>query len=166
MSLEAEAARSGLDRNALSSLDAGDNVGSAMRVGAQLDPRPLSIAGRSLGLLRASGSLRSRDDRFTTMDRLDNVFENDRWNQAAGGGGETRGEAALQYDPLAALSLRGEVGRRALEGGSRSMRQALGADLRGAFIGALRWEGSRNSLGAASGTRSGSISTSRGSTGS
>ena len=154
VSLEAEAARSGLDRNALSSLDDGDNGGSAMRVGAQLDPRALSVAGHSLGLLRASGSFRSRDDRFTTMDRLDNVFENDRWNQAAGSGGEIRGEGALQYDPVTALSLRGEMGRRDLEGGSRSMRRAVGAELRGAFAGALRWEGSRNTLGTGAGSRS------------
>src|SRR6267378_4370396 len=132
--LEGEAARSGLDRNALSSLDDGDNSGSAVRFGAQLDPRPLSVLGRGLGLLRASGSFRSRDSRFTTMDRLDNVFENDRWNQAARDGGETRGEVALQYDPVQALSLRGEAGRRNLTGGSRSDRRALAADWRGPLV--------------------------------
>jgi hypothetical protein len=153
VSLEAEAARSGFDRNALSSLDDGDNGGNAVRVGAQLDPRPLSVAGRGLGLLRASGSFRSRDDRFTTMDRLDNVFENDRWNQAARDGGETRGELALQYDPVTALSFRGEVGKRDLTGGSRSRRRAVAADWRGPLVGALRWEGSRNTLGEASGAR-------------
>src|SRR5439155_594832 len=84
--LEAEGARSGLDRNALSSLDDGDNAGNAVRLGASLDPRPLSIGGRGLGSLRASGSFRSRDDRFTTMDRLDPVFGNERRNQAGGTG--------------------------------------------------------------------------------
>src|SRR3989442_1180687 len=154
VSLEAEAARSGLDRNALSSLDDGDNAGNAVRLGATLDPRPVSVAGRSLGLLRASGSFRSRDDRFTTMDRLDNVFENDRWNQAAREGGESRGELTLQYDPVSSLSLRGEAGRRDLTGGSRSQRRAGAADWRGPLVGTLRWEGSRNTLGEASGSRS------------
>ncbi|HXL14593.1 MAG TPA: hypothetical protein VN972_00790, partial [Methylomirabilota bacterium] len=153
VSLEGEAARSGLDRNALSSLDDGDNGGSAVRLGAQLDPRRLSVLGRGLGLLRASGSFRSRDSRFTTMDRLDNVFENDRWNQAAQNGGETRGEVTLQYDPVQSFSLRGEAGRRNLSGGSRSDRRALVADWRGPLVGAVRWEGSRNSLGAGSGLR-------------
>ncbi len=153
VNLEAEAARSGLDRNALSSLDDGDNAGSALRFGAQMDPRPLSILGHGLGSLRASGTFRSRDSRFTTMDRLDTVFENDRWNQAAGVGGETRGEVALQYDPAASLSLRGEGGTRALSGGSRSQRRALSADMRGPLVGGIRWEGSRNTLGTESGSR-------------
>ena len=154
LSLEAEAARSGFDRNALSSLDDGDNGGNAVRVGAQLDPRPLSVAGRSLGRIHASGSYRSRDGRFTTMDRLDNAFEQDRWNQAAREGGETRGELGLQYDPFSALSFRGEIGQRRLEGGSRSLRRALAADWRGALPGALRWEGSRNTFGSEAGSRS------------
>jgi hypothetical protein len=57
-----------------------------------------------MGVLRASASFRTRDSRFTPMDRLDNVFENDRWNQAAGltvGAGEL----TLQYDPVTAVSL-------------------------------------------------------------
>lgn len=153
LNVEAEAARSGLDRNALSSLDDGDNMGSALRFGAQLDPRPLSALGRGLGTLRASGTFRSRDSRFTTMDRLDNVFENDRWNQAAGDGGETRGEVALQYEPVAALSFRGEGGARALSGGSRSQRRAFAADLHGLLVGGVHWEGSRNTFGAESGSR-------------
>ncbi|HXF58895.1 MAG TPA: hypothetical protein VN539_03660 [Candidatus Saccharimonadales bacterium] len=153
LSLEAEGARSGLDKNALSSLDDADNGGGAMRLGAQLDPRALSVAGHGLGALRASAAFRSRDSRFTTMDRLDNVFEGDRWNQAAGLGGETRGEVALQYEPVAALSIRGEAGKRNLDGGSRSVRRALAADWRGPLVGSVRWEGSRNSLGAASGSR-------------
>jgi len=155
LSLDAEAARSGLDRNALSSLDDGDNAGNAMRFGAQLMPRALSVLGRGLGSLRASASFRSRDARFTTMDRLDNVFESDRWNQAAAQeGAETRGEVSLQYDPVSALSLRGEAGKRDLGTGSRALRSALAADWRGPLVGAVRWEGSRNSLGLESGARS------------
>jgi hypothetical protein len=154
VSLEAEGARSGLDKNALSSLDDGDNGGNAMRVGLGLDPRSLAAFGHGLGVVRASASFRSRDSRFTPMDRLDNVFEGDRWNQAAAGtNGETRGELALQYDPIAAFSIHGEAGKRNLDGGSRSIRRALAADWRGPLPGALRWEGSRNSLGAASGSR-------------
>ncbi|HYR51688.1 MAG TPA: hypothetical protein VET83_03640 [Candidatus Dormibacteraeota bacterium] len=152
--VEAEGARSGLDRNALSSLDDGDNVGNAMRLAASLDPRSLSIGGRGLGSLRASGTFRSRDSRFSTMDRLDPVFENERWNQAqASGGGEQRGEFALQYDPVSSFSLRGEMGKRDLTGGSSSIRKALAADLRGAVAGAVHWENSRNSLGLDSGSR-------------
>ncbi len=153
ISLEAEAARSGLDRNVLSSLDDGDNGGSAVRFGAALDPRQLSVLGRGLGLFRASGSFRSRDTRFTTMDRLDQVFENDRWNQAAREAGETRGELALEYDPVTAFSVRGEVGTRSLSGDSRSRRGAISADWHGPLIGGLRWEGSRNTLGVKEGSR-------------
>jgi len=156
LNLEAEGARSGLDRNALSSLDDGDNAGNAVRLGARLDPRALSVLGHGVGFLRASGDFRSRDSRFTTMDRVDNVFENDRWNQAAQTGqtgGETRGEFSLQYDPVTALSLRGELGQRDLSGGSRSLRQALALDWRGLLVGGLHWDGSRNSLGGMSGSR-------------
>lgn len=152
--LDAEAARSGFDRNELSSLDDGDNAGNALRVGAQLAQRPLSVLGRSLGSIGITGSFRSRDGRFTPMDRLDNAFESDRWNQASREGAETRGEIGLQYDPAAAFSLRGELGRRALAGGSRSSRRAFAADWRGPMTGSLRWEGSRNALGAESGSRS------------
>jgi len=165
LSLEAEAARSGFDRNALSSLDDGDNGGNAVRVGMRLDPRSLSVTGRSLGLLHVSGSFRSRDSRFTPMDRLDNAFEHDRWNQAVREGGETRGELGSSTTLHRAL-VPGEIGQRRLSGGSRSLRRALAADWRAGFR-AL-------SGGRAPGTRSArrralaraSISISRGSRGS
>ncbi|MBI4364288.1 MAG: hypothetical protein HY568_02565 [Candidatus Latescibacteria bacterium] len=154
LNLEAEAARSGLDRNQLSSLDDGDNAGNAVRFTARLDPRPLRVAGRSLGALRASAAVRSRDGRFRTMDRLDDVFEGDRWNQSSREGAETKSEAGLQYDPFTALSLRAELGRRTLDGGSRSLRRAAAAELRGAVAGGLRWEGAENALGSDRGSRS------------
>ena len=155
LELEAEGARSGLDRNELSSLDDGDNGGNAVRVGAQLHPGPLSIGGRSLGTLRFSGTLRARDSRFTPMDRVDDAFESDRWNQAAAASGaETRGELGLTYDPASFLTFRAEGGKRALEGGSRATRGALAAEWRGAVAGGVHWEGSRNELGTAAGSRS------------
>ena len=153
LSLEAEGARSALDKNALSSLDDGDNAGNAMRVGLGLEPRNLSAFGHGLGQLRASAAFRSRDSRFTSLDRMDPVFENDRWNQAAGSLGETRGEFQVQYDPVTSLSIRGEGGRRALDQGSRSTRRALAADWRGFFTSSLRWEGSRNRSSLGDGSR-------------
>jgi len=153
-SLEAEIARSGLDRNELSSLDDGDNAGSAVRLGMLLTPRTIRAGGRSLGSFRASAAFRSIGNRFDAMDRVNSSFEHERWNQTARVGGEDRRELGVQYDPLAALSLRGELGMRALTGGSRSLRRAFTAESRGALVGSIRWEGAANRQGLADGSRS------------
>ena len=147
-------ARSGFDQNALSTRDDGNNVGAAARFAARLDPRRISIKGRGLGSLRAETSIRSIGERFEPFDRIDAAFEGERWNQAAGSVGEQRQELALQYDPAAPLALRGEVGRRTLSGGSRSMRRAARADLKTAVVGTVHWEEARNAGTGDSGLRS------------
>jgi len=153
-SLEAEVARSGLDRNELSSLDDGDNAGSAIRVGMSVVPQTIRAGGRSLGSLRASATYRSIGSRFEPMDRVNPSFEYERWNQAAGTYGEDRRELGVQYDPLAALSLRGELGMRSLDGGSRSLRRAFSAESRGVLVGSIRWDEAANRQGLTDGSRS------------
>jgi len=156
LALEGELARSAFDRNALSSLDDGDNVGTAGRLVARLDPRPLRLFGARLGSVRASATVRSRDARFTPFDRLEPGFEGERWNQRADSDGERRQEFSLQYDPSAAIGVRGDLGFRSLSGGSRASRRAAALELRSFLPGALRWEEARNEGGAAgeSGLRS------------
>lgn len=154
VALEAEIARSGFDRNALSSRDDGDNTGGAARFAARLDPRRVSIGGRGLGSLRAQGHIRSRGERFQPFDRMDPAFEGERWNQGAGTGGEDRQEIAVQYDPAATLSLRGDAGRRILSGESSSLRRAARAEFRAGVASTLRWEEARNSEGGQRGVRS------------
>ncbi|HEU4725123.1 MAG TPA: hypothetical protein VFU59_07480, partial [Candidatus Eisenbacteria bacterium] len=53
LSLDAEFARSSLDRNLLSERDDGDNGGVAARAALRLEPRPLRLFGRKAGALRA-----------------------------------------------------------------------------------------------------------------
>jgi hypothetical protein len=144
LSVDAEIARSSLDRNLLSGRDDGDNGGVALRGGIRLDPRPVSLFGRRLGAFRTGLSLRSRDDRFTPLDRLDGVFEGERWNQRSDAGGERRVEGTFQYDPARAMSIRGEWGARRLADGARSNRRAAEAEWRGLVAGLARWEEARN----------------------
>lgn len=144
LSLDAEVARSSLDRNLLSERDDGDNGGVALRGAVRLDPRPVSLFGLRLGTFRTGLSLRSRDERFTPLDRLDGVFEGERWNQRSDAGGERRVEGTFQYDPVRAMSLRGEWGARRLTDGARSNRRAAEAEWRGLVAGLARWEEARN----------------------
>jgi len=154
LALEGEVARSGFDENALSSRDDGNNNGTAARFAARLDPRRISVAGRGLGSLRAQTLIRSVGERFEPFDRIDVAFEGERWNQATSSTGEERQELSLQYDPVAPLALRGEVGHRVVSGGSRSMRRAASADLKAAITGTLHWEEARNAGNGDEGLRS------------
>ena len=153
LSLDAEFARSSLDRNLLSGRDDGDNGGIAARAALRLDPRPLRLFGRKAGSLRASVAVRSRDESFSSLDRVDAAFEGDRWNQRTGAVGERRYEATAQLDPSGAASLRGEWGQRRLAGGARATRHAAEAEWRGFVAGMARWEVARNEGDAGSGRR-------------
>lgn len=153
LSLDAELARSSLDQNLLSGRDDGDNGGIAARAAVRLDPRPLRLFGRKAGSLRAGLAVRSRDESFSSLDRVDAAFEGDRWNQRAGAVGERRYEATAQYDPSGAASLRGEWGHRRLAGGARATRRAAEAEWRGAVGGMVRWEEARNDGVAGQGRR-------------
>jgi hypothetical protein len=144
LGIEGEIARSGFDRNALSARDDGDNAGGAGRFAARLDPRPVRLFGARLGSIGATASFRARDARFEALDRVDAAFESERWNQAAGAGGERRQEIALAYDPVAAVGLRADVGLRSLDGGSRSARRSALLEVRSVLPGALRWEEAKN----------------------
>jgi hypothetical protein len=154
VSMEAEFARSVADRNALSSRDDGDNDGGAARLSARLDPRPVKLAGRRLGSLRAEALIRATGDTFEAFDRIDPAFDGERWNQVSATAGENRQEFAVQYDPAAALGLRGEVGQRSLASGSRSVRRAAQARLATIVAGSIHWEQAGNSLGSEQGSRS------------
>jgi hypothetical protein len=153
VTVEAEAARSGLDRNLLSSADDGDNAGTAGRVAVRLDPRRVSVGGARLGTLGASVLVRAQDERFQPFDRVDPAFEGERWNQRDGGAGEARHEVALRYAPRAGVAINADWGRRALSGGSRSIRRAAQAAVAGPVAGSIYWEEARNSLGAEDGRR-------------
>ncbi|MGE5175455.1 MAG: hypothetical protein ACM3JJ_03695 [Hyphomicrobiales bacterium] len=154
LGVEAEVAHSSFDKNTLSSLSDGDNGGAAGRLALSLDPRPVRILGARLGSVRAGLTSRIEDDRFAPMDRLDGSFEGDRWNQGASTVGERRHEMTLQFDPVKALGVRGDVGIRSLAGGFRASRRAAALDLRTLFPGTLRWEEARNASPTGDGFRS------------
>ncbi|MGH7682539.1 MAG: hypothetical protein ACRENN_11215, partial [Candidatus Eiseniibacteriota bacterium] len=154
LSVEGEAARSDLDRNALSTRDDGDNAGGAARLSARLDPRPLRLGGSSIGAIRAEALIRSTGATFDAFDRIEPAFEAERWNQSASSAGENRQEFALQYDASSALSLRGELGQRLVTGGSRSLRRAGVATLRSFVSGAIHWEEADNAQPGDRGARS------------
>jgi hypothetical protein len=147
--VEGEIARTANDLNALSSLDDGDNEGTAARFAARLEPRRLG----AWGTFRVSGQVRSVDEHFSAFDRIDPSFEGERWNQGNVGGGEVRHEVAMQYDLGGALSLKGEVGHRSLSGGSRSLRRGASAEVRSIVSGAVYGEGARNQDGISRGSR-------------
>jgi hypothetical protein len=154
LGVDGEVARSGFDKNALSSKDDGDNAGMAARFEARLDSRPIAIGGLHLGSIRAQGRVRSRGDRFEAFDRADPAFEYERWNQAPSKGGEDRQELSLEYAPVGALALRGDVGRRRVTGGSESVRRGAQAVLNAALTGTLSWEEARNATNGSAGLRS------------
>jgi len=156
MSIEAEGARSGYDQNTLSSRDDANNDGMAGRFVARLDPRSIGVGGLGLGKIRAQVLVRSRDARFESFDRIDPAFEGDRWNQTptTTSTGEDRQEFSLQYDPVTALSLRGDLGHRSLTGGSSSVRNGAQLDLRSFLTGSMHWEEARNSDAGTGGFRS------------
>lgn len=153
VAVEGEAARSGFDRNSLSSRDDGDNAGGAGRLAARLDPRAIRLFGARLGSVSASALVRARDARFASLDRTEGAFENERWNQAPSSAGERRQEFALAYDPVAAVGLRGEAGLRSLTGGSRATRRAAVLEVRSFFPGTLRWDDARNRGSSGDGSR-------------
>jgi hypothetical protein len=144
VAVDGEVARSGYDRNLLSTRDDGDNQGMAARFGLRMDPRRVVIGGSSLGTLRASASIRSQDDRFEAFDRINPTFEGERWNQREGSTGEGRQEFAVQYDPRPGLSVSADLGRRTLPGDSRSVRNGAQAALSGTIGGTLYWDEARN----------------------
>jgi hypothetical protein len=154
ISMEAEVARSVVDQNALSPRDDGDNDGGAARLLARMDPRPVRLGGRGLGSLRAEALIRSTGETFEAFDRIDPAFDGEKWNQVSTVAGENRQELAVQYDPAAAVGLRGELGQRSLASGSRSVRQAAQARINSIVTGSVHWEEARNSLGADRGWRS------------
>jgi len=155
LAFDGEVARSSRDQNLLSARDDADNGGMAARAALRLEPRAVSLFGRRLGSFRTTLSMRSRDDRFTALDRLDAAFEGERWNQAASSSlGDRRYEAHVQYDPVASMSLRGEWGMRRLSDGAQSNRRAAEAEVRGFLAALARWEEARNVGPAGPGLRS------------
>jgi len=154
LGVDGEVARSGYDKNEFSSRDDGDNSGVAGRFEARLDPRSVAIGGLKLGSIQMQGRVRTRDDRFQAFDRTDPAFEYERWNQAPSNAGEDRQEVSLQYAPVQALALRGDVGRRRVTGGSESVRRGAQAILNSTLTGTLSWEEARNATSGTSGLRS------------
>ena len=123
----------------------------AARFEARLDSRRIALGGLHLGSIRAEGRVRSRGDRFETFDRTDPAFEYERWNQAPSSAGEDRQEMSLEYAPVGALALRGDVGRRRVTGGSESVRR--GAQVLEPPPGTLSWR-KRNATNGSAGLRS------------
>ena len=88
--------------------------GKAFRVGVDLVPNALSVAGQSLGRIRLAGSYRQVGPRFSGFDRIDRVETEGRWGWRSESerGDERSGEVALHYIPAQGVRFNLEYGRR------------------------------------------------------
>ena len=109
--LDLEYAGSLWDKNRLSSLDDGDNFGSAANLYLKVIPGDVDIGSLSLGKIGFSYQERFIDKRFTSTDRF-NVVEFDRIYNTAGSSqseGEQFREGKLNLIPLEELNVIGTI---------------------------------------------------------
>jgi hypothetical protein len=142
LSLRTEVALSDFDQNTFSGRDDSDNKGTAVSFRADLSPRAVSLAGRSLGRIEAAAKVRRTEDSFASMGRMSPAMDYDRWNLPAGalGGGEERSEASMRYRPAGAISVEAEAGHIALENGGASSVLRLSSSAAGARGYVVSWE--------------------------
>ena len=137
--LDVEGAGSFLDRNTLSSLDDGDDVGGAGRVQLSSEGRPGLLPGRA-GL---AAGFRAVDRRFAPFTRLERPFAEEDWGLPAGADLEhqRRADASAWWRPAEGSELKAEVARLTTPDGFRGLRrradarlQASGLAVQGALL--------------------------------
>ncbi|GMQ80968.1 MAG: hypothetical protein BMS9Abin05_0397 [Rhodothermia bacterium] len=80
LSFSGEWASSINDLNRLSSIDAADDEGRAYHYGVTVNPTPIRLGDRSLGLFSAAYTRRSRDVEFSTFERIRPIEFARKWN--------------------------------------------------------------------------------------
>lgn len=124
LAAEVEGAVSRLDRNTLSSLDDGDDVGRAGRARVALETAHAGWGLRRLGL---AGTMRDVDPRFAAFSTLSESFAAEAWGLAPGADVDHRRERALEAfaEGGAFGALHGTVGHLATPGGFTADRREL-----------------------------------------
>jgi len=79
ITMDAEVAWSGLDRNTLSSIDDDDNNGTGSSVSLAVEPRKFTVAGQSMGQFALDGSWRRVSDHFEPLGRYRETERDARW---------------------------------------------------------------------------------------
>ncbi len=112
-SFSGEAALSDVDRNTLSDLDDGNNLGGVYEVELALNRRPVSLGKRSLGRVTLRGMARSREERFQPLGRTEIPYYGKRWNlySVSEQRAEDVREANLAYEPWKGGDIRLNYGR-------------------------------------------------------
>jgi hypothetical protein len=108
-----EVAHSAYDANKFSPVRDADAGGSAVRFGMHYNPGRIGLFGNNLGSLDLRLSERYIDRRFVSLDRINDVEFNRKWNVRADvnpENEETR-EGSLGYKPVDALSISGGIGQ-------------------------------------------------------
>jgi hypothetical protein len=99
--LQAEFAGSSWDKNRFSSLDENDNFGLARNLSFKMNPLKLQLGGINFGKIGLSLRERFVQDRFTSLERFDNVeFTRDYNSSGASQGNEKLLEGSLLFQPV------------------------------------------------------------------
>ncbi|NUN70011.1 MAG: hypothetical protein HUU02_09905 [Bacteroidetes bacterium] len=132
--LEGEYAASSMDRNRFSSIGDGTNAGNAYHLKLRYHPEAISVAGMDLGSLDLSFSQRMKQQRFTAMDRMDDVEFGRKWStdslSVGGASDELLREARLLYDPAEGVTVSAGYGSLDRTGDFGSTRWDGGLDIR------------------------------------
>jgi hypothetical protein len=100
INLSFEYAGSLLDRNRLSSLNEGDNFGSARNISLKVNPKDIGIGKLSLGKAGISYKDRYVEERFTSADRINQIEFNRIYNTGTASGSEQLRELNLTFIPI------------------------------------------------------------------
>lgn len=114
LTVRAETALSRQDRNVLSALNDGDNIGLAWSIEAAQAEREIGLAGLALGSLSWQVEGRQIDEHFTSASRLNRADYNSFWNilnSQAQSSQEQSLQGNLQYLPRKNLRLKANIGQ-------------------------------------------------------
>jgi len=106
-----EYAISSADANRFSTID-NVNTGPAFKLGLQFTPKNVTIGGTNIGSLSLNVRERFVDHRFSSIDRLNDVEFNRRWNiDTLGASDEEITEGSIQYQPIDQFVVGGGIGK-------------------------------------------------------
>jgi hypothetical protein len=114
LELTAEVAHSVFDVNRLSTLDDNANGGNALKASIRFAPKDIRIGETSLGNIDVSFQERYIDSRFVSIDRINDIEYNRKWNidstTAQSVQSEETRQAAVTFDPTKTISFGGTYG--------------------------------------------------------
>jgi len=108
--LNLELAGSAWDKNRFSELNDDDNNGYARNIFLEFNPKEMKLFGLNWKGTKIHYKDRYREERFTTLDRVDNVEFNRYYNTENSSGNETLREFGLELSPVEQLKIKGLYG--------------------------------------------------------